>query len=89
MEQILILQKKEVIGTNTKEIFSKGKEWIINEIKLSELRGRGGAGFPTGLKWSLHQKKLVQDHIILLLMQMSQNLAHVKIEIFSDLSHTN
>ena len=26
---------------NTKEIISKGKEWIINEIKLSELRGRG------------------------------------------------
>ncbi len=35
--------------SNTKEIISKGKEWIINEIKKSELRGRGGAGFPTGL----------------------------------------
>ena len=32
---------------NTREIISKGKDWIINEIKLSELRGRGGAGFPT------------------------------------------
>ncbi|MBS0288045.1 MAG: NADH-quinone oxidoreductase subunit NuoF [Proteobacteria bacterium] len=27
-------------------------EDIINELKLSALRGRGGAGFPTGLKWS-------------------------------------
>lgn len=27
-------------------------EWIIDELKLSNLRGRGGAGFPTGLKWS-------------------------------------
>ena len=43
---------------NTKEILSKGREWIINEIKLSELRGRGGAGFPTGLKWSFAPKEL-------------------------------
>lgn len=27
-------------------------EDIINELKISNLRGRGGAGFPTGLKWS-------------------------------------
>jgi len=27
---------------------------IINEVKKSALRGRGGAGFPTGLKWSFH-----------------------------------
>ena len=37
---------------NTKEITNKGRDWIINEIKDSQLRGRGGAGFPTGLKWS-------------------------------------
>ena len=42
---------------DTKEICSKGKEWIINEIKTSELRGRGGAGFPTGLKLSFAPKK--------------------------------
>ena len=29
---------------DTKEICEKGKDWIINEIKTSELRGRGGAG---------------------------------------------
>ena len=44
--------------SNTKEIISKGREWIINEIKTSELRGRGGAGFPTGVKWSFAPKKL-------------------------------
>ena len=36
--------------SQTKEICLNGREWIINEIKKSELRGRGGAGFPTGLK---------------------------------------
>ena len=42
----------------TEEIISKGREWIINEIKSSELRGRGGAGFPTGLKWSFAPKEI-------------------------------
>lgn len=36
----------------TKEIVLKGSDWIINEIKVSGLRGRGGAGFPSGMKWS-------------------------------------
>lgn len=40
----------------TKEILEKGDQWIINEIKASGLRGRGGAGFPTGMKWSFMQK---------------------------------
>ena len=44
--------------SNTGELISKGKEWIINEIKTSELRGRGGAGFPTGVKWSFAPKKV-------------------------------
>lgn len=34
----------------------KGPDWIINEIKASGLRGRGGAGFPSGLKWSFMPK---------------------------------
>ena len=43
---------------NTKELCAKGRDWIINEIKTSELRGRGGAGFPTGLKWSFAPKEI-------------------------------
>ncbi|MBN9039004.1 MAG: NADH-quinone oxidoreductase subunit NuoF [Rhizobiales bacterium] len=41
----------------TKQILEKGRDWIINEMKASGLRGRGGAGFPTGLKWSFMPKQ--------------------------------
>ena len=41
---------------NTVEFIKKGSSWIIEEIKKSGLRGRGGAGFPTGLKWSFMPK---------------------------------
>ncbi len=41
----------------TKQIIEKGRDWIINEMKASGLRGRGGAGFPTGLKWSFMPKE--------------------------------
>ena len=40
----------------TKEIIAKGRDWIVEEMKKSGLRGRGGAGFPTGLKWSFMPK---------------------------------
>jgi NADH-quinone oxidoreductase subunit F len=40
----------------TKAIIDKGRDWIISEMKASGLRGRGGAGFPTGLKWSFMPK---------------------------------
>ncbi|MCY0147201.1 NADH-quinone oxidoreductase subunit NuoF [Hoeflea sp. G2-23] len=41
----------------TKSILEKGRDWIISEMKASGLRGRGGAGFPTGLKWSFMPKE--------------------------------
>jgi NADH-quinone oxidoreductase subunit F len=40
----------------TGDILAKGRDWIVNEMKASGLRGRGGAGFPTGLKWSFMPK---------------------------------
>ncbi|MFH1803390.1 MAG: NADH-quinone oxidoreductase subunit NuoF [Pseudomonadota bacterium] len=41
----------------TRALLDKGRDWIISEMKSSGLRGRGGAGFPTGLKWSFMPKE--------------------------------
>ena len=40
----------------TKDIIAMGHDWVIDEIKASGLRGRGGAGFPSGLKYSFMPK---------------------------------
>ena len=44
--------------STTKDIIAKGQDWIIDQMKASGLRGRGGAGFPTGLKWSFMPKEV-------------------------------
>ena len=41
----------------TAGIIQKGRDWIVEQMKASGLRGRGGAGFPTGLKWSFMPKE--------------------------------
>ena len=48
--------KKRGDWDGTKDIILKGRDWIVDEMKASGLRGRGGAGFPTGLKWSFMPK---------------------------------
>ena len=40
------------------------RDQIIEEIKASGLRGRGGAGFPTGMKWSFMPKEVVKPHYL-------------------------
>jgi NADH-quinone oxidoreductase subunit F len=45
--------------SNTKAILAKGQDAIIEEVKASGLRGRGGAGFSTGIKWSFMPKQSV------------------------------
>lgn len=50
---------------NTAGLIAKGSDWIINEIKTSELRGRGGAGFSTGMKWSFIPKDNQQHYLVI------------------------
>src|SRR6202000_3465426 len=42
-----------------------GPEAIISEVKASNLRGRGGAGFPTGMKWSFVPKESAKPKYVL------------------------
>ncbi len=42
---------------DTRALLKKGREWIIEEVKTSGLRGRGGAGFSAGMKWSFMPKQ--------------------------------
>ncbi len=48
----------------TKAILEKGRDWIIDETKKSGLRGRGGAGFSTGMKWSFMPKTSDRPHYL-------------------------
>jgi NADH-quinone oxidoreductase subunit F len=50
--------KKRGAWNGTADILRMGPEWIIQQVKDSGLRGRGGAGFPTGLKWSFMPKEV-------------------------------
>lgn len=43
---------------STRDILSCGREWVIETMKSSGMRGRGGAGFNTGLKWSFMPKEV-------------------------------
>lgn len=67
----ILLDKIDVPGINTFEVYRKNGGYaavekavktmtpdeVVEEVKTSGLRGRGGAGFPTGMKWSFIDKK--------------------------------
>ena len=53
------------VWSNTIELIAKGSSYIVEEIKKSGLRGRGGAGFPTGLKWSFMPKDSGKPHYLI------------------------
>ena len=57
LDSSLVGAKSRGDWSNTKEILSWGREKIIEEVKASGLRGRGGAGFSTGMKWSFMPKQ--------------------------------
>ncbi len=50
------------VWDGTAALIQKGGAWIIDEVKASGLRGRGGAGFATGLKWSFMPKPSERAH---------------------------
>ena len=62
----LISSKKRGDWINTKKILSMGKDKIVEEIKNSGLRGRGGAGFSTGMKFSFMPKSLTRRHYLVI-----------------------
>lgn len=53
--------RKRGIWQRTNHFLSFSREKIIDEVKKSGLRGRGGAGFPTGLKWSFMPKSSTNE----------------------------
>jgi len=47
-----------------KKALGMTREQVVEEVKASGLRGRGGAGFPTGLKWSFMPKEVTKPHYL-------------------------
>lgn len=46
---------------NTKALIANGRDWIVTEVQTSGIRGRGGAGFSTGMKWSFMPKQVSSE----------------------------
>ena len=51
-------------GDGIRAALTRSPEKVIEEITSAKLRGRGGAGFPTGMKWRLTRKAVGQEHYI-------------------------
>jgi NADH-quinone oxidoreductase subunit F len=58
--------KKRGDWDNTKKFLTKDRLALIEEVKSSGLRGRGGAGFNTGMKWSFMPKEKINPHYLVI-----------------------
>ncbi|MFA4994847.1 MAG: NADH-quinone oxidoreductase subunit NuoF [Bdellovibrionales bacterium] len=61
----LAAARRRGVWDQTADIVKKGSAKIIEEVKASSLRGRGGAGFPTGMKWSFMPKLSNVPHYLI------------------------
>ena len=52
--------------SETEKFIAKGRDWIHGEVKASEIRGRGGAGFATGTKWGFVPKSTEKPHYLVI-----------------------
>jgi len=61
----LAAARKRGVWDQVGELIKKGQPWVVEETKNSGLRGRGGAGFPTGMKWSFMPKPSDKPHYLI------------------------
>ncbi|HEY0844598.1 MAG TPA: NAD(P)H-dependent oxidoreductase subunit E [Noviherbaspirillum sp.] len=60
----ILLSDRMQPGEAIKAAITLGSEGLLEQVKLSNLRGRGGAGFQTGLKWELCRKAPGKAHYV-------------------------
>ena len=64
IQKLLVYKKNDGYKALTKALKEMTPDAIVEEVKKSGLRGRGGAGFPTGMKWSFLDKKVDKPHYL-------------------------
>ena len=78
MSELILLRHREIAGLNQlktyianggfetwkKVVTTRKPEEVLNDVKASGLRGRGGAGFPTGVKWSFLPNNIWPHYVV-------------------------
>jgi NADH-quinone oxidoreductase subunit F len=64
LDQLAVYQEHGGFTTFRKVITSLKPEQVVQEVKASGLRGRGGAGFPTGMKWAFLPNNIWPHYVV-------------------------